>query len=249
MRVLFKRNSWFGLVLLLCASNAFARAPATSERATADEPVAAHAPRLRLAPLLGVALPFGEASPVFAMNELTPPALLLGADAAWGPLLPLDFGFTVLATLGLGEPEACPRPSTSCALAIGGQFALRARYFFRPAQAFNPWLSLGAGIDVTSSTGQSTSTDDGLLFDETSTKRRTSTYYGPLGLAQAGVDWRLRRSLCLGGLLGLGLASYLSAKDSVSVDGETVTSSSGSLEPQLHYWLYVAANITFDVRL
>lgn len=236
---MFNRNSLLGLVLLLCASEALARTPTSELHAPAKaDDIAARAPRLRLTPLLGAAIPFGEASPVFALNELSPPALLLGADAAWGPILPLDFGFMVLTTLGVSEPKACPQPSTSCALAAGAHFALRARYFFRPAQALDPWLSLGGGIEIASSTGQSTRT-----------KRRKSTYYGPLGLAQAGLDWRLRRSLWLGGLLGVGVASYLSAKDSVSVDGETVTSSSGSLEPRLHYWLFIAGNVTFDVRL
>jgi hypothetical protein len=59
----------------------------------------------------------------------------------------------------------------------------------------------------------------------------------------------VQRSLFVGALLGLGVSSYLHAKDSVSVDGEAVTSSSGSLEPRLHQWFYVAASVTFDVRL
>jgi hypothetical protein len=198
---------------------------------------------------VGGAVPFGEASPVFNQSEVTPVALLLGADVAWGPVLPLDFGFTALTTLSLAEPEVCPRPSASCARAAGGQLALRARYFFRPTHAFTPWLSLGGGIDVLSSTGQTTERDADPRLDGTSVRRRSSTYCGPLGLLQTGLDWRRRQSLGLGALLGLGLSSYLSVKDSVSVDGEIVTSSSGSLEPRLHQWLYVAANATFDVRL
>jgi hypothetical protein len=237
------------LVLPLCWSGAALAQASPASQPPAVDLTTPRAPRIRLSPLIGAAIPFAEASPVFALSEVTPPALLLGADAAWGPVLPLDFGFTVLATLGLGEPEVCPRPSSSCAPAVGGQFALRARYFFRPTQALDPWLSLGGGIDVLSSTGETTETNTGLLFDNTSTRRRTSTYYGPLGLLQAGLDWRVRRSLFLGALLGLGISSYLSAKDSVSVDGETVTSSSGSLEPRLHQWFYAAASVTFDVLL
>jgi hypothetical protein len=41
----------------------------------------------------------------------------------------------------------------------------------------------------------------------------------------------------------------MTVKDTVNVDGEDVTSSSGSLEPSTHAWLYLAAHVSFDVRL
>lgn len=69
-----------------------------------------------------------------------------------------------------------------------------------------------------------------------------------LGQLQAGLDWRARRSLFLGALLGLGISSYLSAKDSVSIDGRrhlVVGLARASPAPVL----YLAANVTFDVRL
>jgi hypothetical protein len=206
-------------------------------------------PRLRVGPFTGVAVPFGSVTPQLELHEATPLAYLIGGDLAWGPVLPLDFGIMAAAMLGLGEPSACPQPSRSCALAAGGQFALRARYYFRPEQRFTPWLGLGAGFEVFESTGQSSQTEAGLLFDDTTIIRRSSTYLGPLGILLAGVDYRVSRRFALGGLLALSLSPYLTVKDAVNVDGEDVTSSSGSLDPSLHQWLFVAVHLTFDQRL
>lgn len=197
----------------------------------------------------GIAVPFGKVTPQLELHEATPVSFSFGGDLAWGPVLPLDVGIMAAATLGLGEPRVCPQPSTSCSVAGGGQFALRARYYFRPEQRFTPWLGVGAGLDVFQSTGQSTETDSGILFDDTTVTRRSSTYLGPLAILLAGVDYRFSRRFALGGLVTFSMSPYLTVKDKVSVDGEDVTSSSGSLDPSLHEWLLVAAHLTFDQRL
>jgi hypothetical protein len=108
---------------------------------------------------------------------------------------------------------------------------------------------VGAGIDVFESTGESSETDGGVLFEDTRLTRRSSTYWGPLGMLLAGVDYRLGRRFALGGLVAFSVSPYLTVKDAVNVDGEDVTSSSGSLDPRLHQWLLVAAHLTFDQRL
>ena len=207
------------------------------------------APRLRLAALTGAAIPIGNVTSGVAMSDVTPPAWLIGADVAWGPVLPLDFGITFGVALGLGEPTLCPQPSDACGLAVGGQFAGRVRYYFRAEQRVSPWLGLGGGIDVLRSEGNQAMSDDGYVFQSTIDTKRTASYFGPLGMLQAGVDVRARRKLAFGGLLAFAASAYTSEKDSLSVDGDDVTSSSGTLSPELHAWLYLAAYVTFDVRL
>jgi hypothetical protein len=240
------RLSWSLAGFLVCCSCAqLARAQSASPT-TEWQP---RAPRLRVGPFTGVAVPFGKVTSHVELHDATPVAYLIGGDLAWGPLLPLDFGIMVATTLGLGEPNLCPQPSSSCSLAVSGQLALRARYYFRPEARWTPWLGLGAGLDVLKITGQSTMSSSGIILDRRVVTQRSSTYLGPLGLLQGGVDFRLRRLLSLGGLVAFSLCPYMTVKDSVNVDGEDVTSSSGSLDPSLHYWLYVAAHVTFDARL
>lgn len=232
-----------------CAGLAFAQTAALgAEPPVAHNPWRASVPRLRLAPFTGLAAPFGKVSPNLELRDATRLSYLIGGDLAWGPVLPLDFGIMGAAMLSLGEPQVCPQPSRSCTVSVGAQLALRARYYFQPEERFTPWLALGAGLEVLESTGQSTHTAAGLL-DETTVTQRSATYLGPLALLQGGVDFRLSRRLALGGLLAFSVSPYLSVKDAVNVDGEDVTSSSGSLEPRLHEWLFVAAHLTFDQRL
>jgi hypothetical protein len=221
----------------------------TNEQRALDSPWRPRIPRLRVTALSGAAVPFGKLTPNVELRDAMPTAYLIGGDVAWGPLLALDFGIMAGATIGLGEPDACPQPSSSCTLAVSGQFALRARYYFLPTERFTPWVGLGAGLDVLKITGQSTMTDSGILFDSSTVTRRSSTYLGPLGVLLGGVDFRLRPALALGGLVAFSASPYMTVKDTVNVDGEDVTSSSGSLEPSMHTWLYLAAHITFDARL
>jgi len=241
-----------GVGFLLMSEVAFAQSSPASQPAppaAAQAPNLPTAPRLRLSPLLGAALPFGEVESGRAMGDVTPSALLFGFDFAWGPALSWDVGLTMAVAVGLGEPRTCPQPSTSCSLAGGGQFAPRFRFDFAPRQRVSPWLSLGAGLDVLSSTGQSTVSDSNLLFPRSITTERKALYYGPLLLLQAGANLRLRRHLSLGPLLGLALSRYTAVSRSVSVGGEDTSPSSDSIDPSLHAWLYIAANLTFDVRL
>lgn len=224
-------------------------AVAPNEQRAPDNPWLPHVPRLRLTGLSGAAVPFGKLTTNDELHDAIPTAYLIGADLAWGPLDPLDFGIMAGAIIGLGEPNICPQPSSSCSLAVGGQFALRARYYFLPAKRVTPWVGLGAGLDVLKMTGQSTMTDAGILFDDSTVTRRSSTYLGPLGVVLAGVDFRLRPKLALGGFVAFAASPYMTVKDTVNVDGEDVTSSSGSLEPSTHAWLYLAAHVSFDARL
>lgn len=233
-----------------CAGLAFTQTAALgAEPPVAHDPWRASVPRLRLAPFTGLAAPFGNVSPNLELRDATRLSYLIGGDLAWGPVLPLDFGIMGAAMLSLGEPQVCPQPSRSCTVAVGAQLALRARYYFRPEERFTPWLALGAGLEVLESTGQSTHTDAGILLDETTVTQRRASYLGPLALLQCGVDFRLSRRISLGGLLAFSVSPFLTVKDAVNVDGEDVTSSSGSLEPRLHEWLFVAAHLTFDQRL
>ena len=227
------------LVVLLGVAEARAQTAPTGPRA----------PRLRLAPLLGAALPVGDVDAGLAMADVTPPALAIGADFAWGPVLRWDVGFTVFSTLGLGEPRVCPQPSRVCTLAIGGQFAPRFRFHLAPEQVVDPWLGLGAGLDVLQSHGQTTMTDSGVFFSSSTTTHRKATYYGPMLMLQAGADLRLRRTLLLGPMLAVGLSRFSSVSNSVTADSEHVSSSTGSLDGALHSWIHLAASVTFDFRL
>lgn len=224
-------------------------AAAPHEQRAPEDPWRPRVPRLRVTGLSGVAVPFGKLTLKDELHDAIPTAYLIGADVAWGPLEPLDFGIMAGAIIGLGEPDICPQPSSSCTLAVGGQFALRARYYFLQARRFTPWVGLGAGLDVLKITGQSTMTDSGILFDSSTVTRRSSTYLGPLGVLLVGADFRVRPKLALGGFAALAVSPYMTVKDTVNVDGEDVTSSSGSLEPSTHAWLYLAAHASFDVRL
>jgi hypothetical protein len=222
---------------------------AVAPEASAQAAAAPRAPRLRFTPLLGVAVPSGKVDAKLDLGRATPSALSMGADIAWGPVLPFDVGLFAVADLGLGTPDSCPQPSSSCTLAASAQFALRARYTFRAAERVSPWLAVGGGIDLLQSTGETSDTDSDIFTSRTTITQRQSTYWGPLGLALLGADYRLKSKLALGGLVGLALAGFMSQKDATSVDGESVTSSSGTLEPHLHQWLYLAAYVTFDVGL
>jgi hypothetical protein len=196
---------------------------ASAPQAWAKAGDTARAPRLRLTPLLGVAVPSGKVDAKLDLDRASPAAFSMGADVAWGPLLSLDVGLFAVANLGLGTLRATER--------------------------FSPWLALGGGIDLLQSTGETHEASSGLLLTSSVVTQRESTYWGPLALALAGADYRLKSKLALGGLVGLSMAGFMSEKDSVSVDGEGVTSSSGTLEPHLHQWLYLAAYVTFDVGL
>lgn len=231
--------------LLLLGAAWCAVAPAAWAQAAATP----RAPRLRLSPILGIAVPSGKVDAKLDLGRATPAALSMGADVAWGPLLSFDVGLFAVANLGLGTPRSCPQPSSSCTLATGGQFALRARYTFRATERFSPWLALGGGFDLFQSTGETSDTDSGIFTSRTTITQRQSTYWGPLGLALLGADYRFKSKLALGGLIGSSLAGFMSQKDATSVDGESVTSSSGTLEPHLHQWWYLAAYVTFDVGL
>lgn len=227
------------LLTLLGATGARAQDPRSLPRA----------PRLRLAPLLGAAIPIGDVHAELAMADVTPPALTIGADLAWGPVLRWDIGFTVFSTLGLGEPRVCPQPSRVCGLAIGGQLAPRFRFHLAPEQVVNPWLGVGAGLDVLASEGRTTMTDSGIIFSSSTTTHRKATYYGPMLMLLAGADLRLHRTLSLGPLLAVGLSRFSSVANSVSADSEQISSSSGSLDGAFHSWIHLAANVTFDIRL
>lgn len=227
------------LLALLGATEARARETGSLPRA----------PRLRLAPLLGAAIPVGNVHSELAMADVTPAALALGADVAWGPVLRWDVGLTVFSTLGLGEPRVCPRPSRVCGLAIGGQLAPRFRFYLAPEQAVNPWLAVGAGLDVLASEGRTTMTDSGIIFSSSTTTHRKATYYGPMLMLLVGADLRLHRTLSLGPLLAVGLSRFSSVANSVSADREQISSSSGSLDGAFHSWVHLAANVTFDIRL
>ncbi len=221
-------------------------ARAAADAADAPPPTA----RLRFSGLLGSALGVGRITPGGAtLGEVMPPALLTGADVAFAPLRQLDFGVNALALLGLGEPNVCPGPSESCSLAAGGQLALRLRYHLWPEQTFNPWLAVGGGLDLLGTTGVTTDTRAGLLFNATTRTERRRIYWGPLGLLQVGGDYRLRRAVYVGGVLGYALGSYAHLEHSVRVDGETESSWSGNSPTQFHHWLYLAAQATFDVAL
>lgn len=208
-----------------------------------------HAPRLRFTPLLGVAIPSGKTHEKLALSDAIPTALTMGADVAWGPVLPFDVGLFAVANLGLGTPDSCPQPSEKCTLAASGQFALRARYTFLATQRISPWVAVGGGIDLLQTTGESTETDSDIFTSRTSVTKRQSMYFGPLFLALVGADYRLKSKLSLGALAGLAMAGYTSQHDSVEVDGDRETSSSGTLAPYRHQWLYLAAYATFDVGL
>jgi hypothetical protein len=237
------------LVVVLGAAEASAAVSRVAGPQPRDTPSAPRAPRLRLGPLLGAAVPVGDAHAGQAIADVTPPALAIGADFAWGPVLRWDIGFTVFSTLGLGEPRVCPQPSRVCTLAIGGQFAPRFRFHLAPEQVFNPWLGLGAGLDVLQSHGQTTMTDSGIIFSSSTTTHRKATYYGPMLMLQAGADLRLRRTLFIGPMLAVGLSRFGNVSSSVTADGEHISSSSGSLEGALHGWVHLAVSVTFDFRL
>jgi hypothetical protein len=237
------------LPLLLGAAWFCAATQARAQARAASTRVTPHAPRLRLTPLLGVAAPSGKAHAKLELADVTPIAVSMGADIAWGPVLPFDVGLFAVANLGLGAPDSCPQPSSSCTLAASGQLALRARYTFRAAERFSPWLALGAGVDLFQSTGETSETESSILYARSVLIQRRSTYWGPLGLALAGADYRLGRKLALGGLVGLSMGAFVSQKDAVIVDGDDESSSSGTLEPYQHRWLYLAGYVTFDVGL
>lgn len=227
------------VLALLGATEAHARDPRPLPRA----------PRLRLGPLVGAAIPIGDVHSGLAIADVTPPALTLGADLAWGPVLRWDIGLTVFSTLGLGEPRVCPQPSRVCGLAIGGQLAPRFRFHLAPEQVVNPWLAVGAGLDVLASEGRTTMTDSGIIFSSSTTTHRKATYYGPMLMLLVGADLRLHRTLFLGPVLAVGLSRFSSVANSVSADSEHISSSSGSLDGAFHSWIHLAANVTFDLRL
>ncbi len=249
-------SRYLGALLVLCASrSAFAQVAGPSGEVAPGHvqklPDTPHAPRLRFAPWLGFAVPIGSAAPQLAMSDLTPPALLIGGDMAWGPSLTWDVGLTFLTSLGLGEPKVCPEPHNGCSLSGGGQVVVRGRYYLQPAERVNPWLGLGAGLEVLDNTSATTTSRDQILFSSSSTTKRSDLYYGPVfGMLQAGVDFRVKRSVTLGGVLGLSLSRFTKVKHTTTVDGDDTASSTGDVpSAALHQWVFLAFNGTFDVRL
>ncbi len=247
---------YLGALLVLCASrSAFAQVAGTASEVAPSRvqqlPDTPRAPRLRFAPWLGFAVPIGSVTPQLAMSELTPPALLIGGDMAWGPSLTWDVGLTFLTSVGLGEPKVCPEPHDSCSLAGGGQVALRGRYYLRPAERVNPWLGLGAGLEVLGNTSATTTSRDQVVFSSSSTTKRSDVYYGPVfGMLQAGVDFRVKRAVTLGGVLGFSLSRFTNVTHTTTVDDQDTTSSRSSVpSAALHQWLFLAVNGTFDARL
>jgi hypothetical protein len=205
-------------------------------------------PRVRLSAMLGAGLPFGRVGERAKVSDLMPTPFLLGADAAWGPVPSFDVGITSLAMIGVGTPELCPEPTETCGVTVGGFGFLRGRYYFRPLQAFDPWVGLGAGIEVLGNNGQTTEVDG--IFDMSTTTSVTDFYFGPVfGILQAGFDYRVHRSLSVGSSLGLAIGRYTSVKRTVEVDGEKISSSSRGLDAATHEWLLLTAHVTFDVPL
>ena len=245
---------WIATLTVLAApalANAQTAGVAQTPGRVQQLPETPSAPRLRFAPWLGVGVPLGSAARGVAVNDLTPVPVLVGGDIAWGPSLSWDLGLSFFTGIGLGEPGVCPEPRDSCSLSVGGQVALRGRFYLRPAERINPWLGLGVGYEVLGNTSQTTTSDDQIIFSSTTTTRRSDIYSGPVfAMLQAGVDFRLKRSLTLGGLAGFSLARFSDVKHTTSVDGESAASSSSALAgAPLHEWLFLAANVTFDVRL
>jgi hypothetical protein len=249
----WRRGALAGIAILgVTTANAAAAGPTTapvSSRVAApsrDEPAFA---RLRFSGLAGLGLPFGSAADGASVQNIMPTPLLLGAEAAWGPIPDFDVGIASVAMIGLGTPARCPEPTESCGIAAGGFGLVRARYYLRPLAAFDPWFGLGAGIEVVGSNGQTTETDSG-IFSTSTTTNTSDFYYGPvLGCLLTGFDYRLRRSVYLGANLTLALARYTNVKRSIDVEGEETSSSSRGIDGATHTWLMFAVHATFDVAL
>ena len=246
---------FLAVLLIACASrSAFAQAVGAggvAPGAVQQLPETPHAPRLRFAPWLGFAVPIGSAAPKLPISDLTAPPVLIGGDIAWGPSLSWDVGLTFFTGLGLGAPKVCPEPHNKCSLSAGGQLALRGRYYLRPSERVNPWLGLGVGLEVLGTSSETTMSNDQILFESTTTAKQSDIYYGPLfGMLHAGIDFRVRRSVTLGGVVGFSLARFTNVKHTTSVEGQVTESSSNSLTAtSFHEWLFLAVNGTFDVRL
>jgi len=223
---------FLAVLLIACASrSAFAQAVGAggvAPGAVQQLPETPHAPRLRFAPWLGFAVPIGSAAPKLPISDLTAPPVLIGGDIAWGPSLSWDVGLTFFTGLGLGAPKVCPEP-----------------------QRVNPWLGLGVGLEVLGTSSETTMSNDQILFESTTTTKQSDIYYGPLfGMLHAGIDFRVRRSVTLGGVVGFSLARFTNVKHTTSVEGQVTESSSNSLAAtSFHEWLFLAVNGTFDVRL
>jgi hypothetical protein len=206
-------------------------------------------PRLRFSGLAGLGMSFGDVDARNSVHDVMPTPLLLGAEAAWGPIPDFDVGIASVVMIGIGAPAQCPEPTASCGIAAGGFGILRGRYHLRPLSTFDPWFGLGAGIEVVGSNGQTTETNSG-LFSSSTTTTVSDFYYGPvLGCLQAGFDYRLRPSVYLGANLALAVAYYTNVKRSVEVEGERVSSSSRGIDGATHTWLLMGVQATFDVAL
>lgn len=212
-----------------------------------DNPVIG--PRLRFSGLAGLGVSFGDADTSRTVRDIMPTPLLLGAEVAWGPVPDFDVGIASVAMIGLGTPGRCPEPTESCGITTGGFGLLRGRYYLSPLSAFDPWVGLGAGIEVVGNNGQTTE-QDSAIFSGSTTTTVSDFYYGPvLGCLQTGFDYRLRPSVYLGANLALAVAYYTNVRHRIDVEGEQVSSSSRSIDGATHTWFLLAAHATFDVAL
>lgn len=225
----------------------------TTEGSAAPAPADSEAPsgsRVRLSGALGAGAAFGDASRGAKVRNLMPTPLVIGLDAAWGPVPSFDLGIASFATLGTGVPAQCPEPTTSCGLATGGFGLVRGRFHFLPREPLDPWVGLGAGIEVLGSRGQTTVTKSGILFDSSTTTDVSEVYVGPvLGALQLGLDYRIRRSFYFGTSAELSVARFTSLERTIEVDGREVGSSSVRLDKTTHQWLRLTLHITGDVGL
>jgi hypothetical protein len=175
-------------------AGAGAGAPSARGEALASAQTPQERPGLRLGVRSGYALPAGKPfGGAGALSDTIAGQISAGVDVGWRFDGHVYAGLT--GALGVVVPRGCP-PGERCSgtdVRVGGMLAWR----FSPAARFDPWVGVGAGYEILSTTQTIGSRE------ETVTARGVE-----LASVQLGFDVVAARSLRLGPFVGASLARY-----------------------------------------
>lgn len=210
-----------GLAVLTTALLSFATV------AHADEPPPARR-GFQLALRTGIALPVGSVSPTTKMSDAlgvqVPLIVDLGAKVIPNLWVGGFLGIAVGGVVGRTE-QVCTQVGVNCT-GVGFRGGIMGQWSFRPKELVNPWVGLGFGYELATSSGSN---------DPNSVSN--SIHGFELVHVLGGVDFRLQDLFGVGPFFDAALGRYDYAKQEVNAGG-AVTDNGGSLpDKSFHGWL------------